>query len=1162
MRTVSVVLSLLVILLVLGAGILRPPTPGQAAQAAAPGPAAAQSTASVYCPIFPPGSGPTYNIFDLGTLGGASSEAYDINSLGQIAGWSHTAGGASHAVLWDSDSMTDLGALGSSSIAYAVSDAGVIAGWSDGQAVRWMGGPGPIGLGYLPGGTGSAAFGVSPNGIIVGRSSAAGTPYWRAFRYGGGMVALGAPADAHDTRADDRNRAGLTVGTAVLHLGGGAYAGRAARWFGGGMPVDLGVLAGQEPAHNYSLATAINDRGEIVGDSYGDATGVFREPFLFRGGAMSELLPGFNATCPYGNAFDINNAGQVVGLAGSTSFRTPTLWMDGNVYFLHHQVLNLDDWQLKEARAINDAGMIAGYGVRTDSGATHAFLLLPTVATDLSAERLEVTQSVQDLNNRVELVKNKRTFVRFYVRATGEPAWSYARLKAQRGANIVYLEPINPGAHVSIGVGDPLDRRPLLDSTFLFELPAGFREGTVELTAEVNPLLAWRGRAPLEEDYSNNESSLTVDFRPVPELDLRVFSVGYYTHTGGTLFTPGTDPLALSQWLRRAYPIHSLNVSYHEITMTLPISMTGSPGFTCVDVNAELRNIRTRAGAGEGETRYYGMVDDGGAFMRGCAELPGHIGSGPTGDPAGQSDPLYTWDKDTTYGDWYGGHELGHTLGRFHISVLEPDCQLGMTHVMSFTNPFGRISPVLAGVEAMFGFDSKIPKEVYGPAWKDMMTYCPNQWISDVNYTEIMTEVIDNFAPVIPVAPVAGLDRLLVQGVIYPDGAVSLYPLFVIPEADDMEPNLPGPYAIVLRDADGEELARYPFTPDGMVSEDGAGLLVISELLPYLPGMERLDIEGPGGALLTSVTAGPTPPEVTLTGPPAGAHLPAGDLTVTWEAEDADGDPLTFDLEYSPDGGDSWSLVAPHLTGGSVVVSEQNLPAGDEARFRIWVTDGIHTNGDVGAPFTVANHPPTAEIIEPAVWGKITISQTLGLVGQAYDIELGTPDNSALTWSSDLQGVLGHGPELSVTGLMTGTHTITFEVDDGEETATDSVMVTVVSTPMELPYADDALLAAPEPIILLSTGEPVTQTLSIANLNVFRPLTWEAADNRPWLTLDLSAGSTPGAITVTFDPAGLIGGSYSGTITLTSPELPGFSLPVAVKVNYQVYRMLLPVVMR
>jgi len=50
-------------------------------------------------------------ISDLGTLGGTFSIATGVNDLGQVVGYSATADGATHAFLWQSGTMTDLGTL-------------------------------------------------------------------------------------------------------------------------------------------------------------------------------------------------------------------------------------------------------------------------------------------------------------------------------------------------------------------------------------------------------------------------------------------------------------------------------------------------------------------------------------------------------------------------------------------------------------------------------------------------------------------------------------------------------------------------------------------------------------------------------------------------------------------------------------------------------------------------------------------------------------------------------------------------------------------------------------------------------------------------------------------------------------------------------------------
>src|SRR5260370_15593792 len=103
-----------------------------------------------------------------------------------------------------------------------------------------------------------------------------------------------------------------------------------------------------------------------------------------------------------------------------------------------------------------------------------ASLTLPGRAqsVDLVAVGLEVTQGIQDLNNSVRLVSQKRTFVRFYVRTSQGAANTTAVLTARRGDSSVTLAPLNDGAEIQV-VAKPT--RLVLDQAFLFHFPDGYR---------------------------------------------------------------------------------------------------------------------------------------------------------------------------------------------------------------------------------------------------------------------------------------------------------------------------------------------------------------------------------------------------------------------------------------------------------------------------------------------------------------------------------------------------------------------------------------------------------------------------------------------------------------------------------------------------------------
>ncbi|MGH2532203.1 MAG: alpha/beta fold hydrolase [Thermomicrobiales bacterium] len=305
---------------------------------------------------------PVARIVDLGTLGGASSDAYHANVDGDVVGVAATTDGERHAFLWRDGEMTDLDTLGGpGSSAYDVNDAGQIVGvaqlaneewrgflWEDGQMAD---------LGTL-GGNESRAFAINSEGQIVG-TSRNGNGERRAFLWDDGTMVdlgtLGGPTAAAAAINDAGQIAGSSDtadGTRHVFL-----------WQDGEM-IDLGTLGGDQAS-----VTDINDAGQVVGRSL--AANGEEHAFLWSDDEMTDLG---TLDAESSEAWSINEDGVVVGSFGheesdGLAFR----WRDGAMTDLHDELPDDAGWELRKARDIGNDGLIVGYGLF--EGEAHGFLL-------------------------------------------------------------------------------------------------------------------------------------------------------------------------------------------------------------------------------------------------------------------------------------------------------------------------------------------------------------------------------------------------------------------------------------------------------------------------------------------------------------------------------------------------------------------------------------------------------------------------------------------------------------------------------------------------------------------------------------------------------------------------------------------------------------------
>ncbi|GAB6094807.1 hypothetical protein JCM14469_10590 [Desulfatiferula olefinivorans] len=190
------------------------------------------------------------------------------------------------------------------------------------------------------------------------------------------------------------------------------------------------------------------------------------------------------------------------------------------------------------------------------------------------------------------------------------------------------------------------------------------------------------------------------------------------------------------------------------------------------------------------------------------------------------------------------------------------------------------------------------------------------------------------------------------------------------------------------------------------------------------------------------IRVGNTLPVVTILSPINHSTFESGE-TISFEGTGVDAeDGVLLDAALV------WTSSREGVIGTGTSLSLDNLARGEHT-ITLTATDNDGAAGSASITIKAQNAPPVATLLAPADGLSVNEGMPVTFQGTADDVEDGALTGEHLSWSSNLDGILGTGTQLSLETLTSGTHTVTLTATDNDG-ATDTAAVTLVIVPMTL----------------------------------------------------------------------------------------------------------------
>jgi hypothetical protein len=703
----------------------------------------------------------------------------------------------------------------------------------------------------------------------------------------------------------------------------------------------------------------------------------------------------------------------------------------------------------------------------------------PAIRLDFQAFAIEVTQGMQNLNNTVELVSGKRVIVRGYAEVaennTGRGPFDVpALLHVYRAPALVFGalpfvevegSPFLPVQAPAVGLVPTYEAaRTNLNATFQFDLPeALITAGKLrfEFVLNADRSAPETGTTPLANNTSAAELTVRDAFYPT-----LVFAPMQYGGGAFDLRAPGSGFWNIIARAKSILPVGGFRVSIRN-------SVVFKPKVTLLGIKARSFDLPDNSDAAlmwlsiartlddnPANSHYVGMFPPGATGFNGKGYTPGHSLIMRMGTEMVANAP---WNS--IYGGRTLAHELSHNYGFRHIASdmtcggQAPDgpfdslpngatCTMGATDLENFAT----------GV----GFDPLSWSVVLPAANGDLMSYATSRWMSEYNWNRMIRLFTLSSSPPglasqaprngIRLHAVGGQPLLLVHGLfnaasntaeLFPAYALSsaMFSPATIAELTDLPANLPAnaPLRLQLVDANGVILVDQP-APVETLADENNNTAMIRCALPLAANARLLRLVN-AGVVLAEMSISASAPVLNLDAP----VIADGSVKLSWTATDADGDALYFNIQFSPDDGQTWQTLGVNYPELNYSFSTDLLPGTAAARVRVIATDGAHTAIATSEPFALPKHTPTVQITGVTDGQQFDLGSVMAAEGFGYDAEDGSLSGGALRWALTGPEIRnGTGGSLSLANLAPGVYSLVLAGTDSDgQTATQTIQFIV-----------------------------------------------------------------------------------------------------------------------